>query len=90
MKNRKPVWIAIAFVVVFLAVIVYSSMNLSQNKVEVCLTFKGQTLCRIASATTREFAERTAITNACGEMAAGVTETMACNQLTPTSVKWLK
>jgi hypothetical protein len=88
--NKKPVWIGIAFVLIFLGVIVYSTLNLSQNKVEVCITFKGQTLCKIASATTRDFAQRTAITNACGEMASGVTETMACNQLKPDSVKWLK
>ncbi len=88
--NKKPVWIGIAFVVVFLAVIVYSTMNLSQNKVQVCITFKGQTSCKTASATTREFAIRTATTNACGELAGGVTETMACNQAIPDSVKTLK
>jgi hypothetical protein len=88
--NKKPVWIGIAFVVIFLGVIVYSSMNLSQNKVQVCLTFKGQTVCKIASATTRDFAVRTAVTNACGEIAGGVTETMACNQAKPDRVTWLK
>jgi len=88
--NKKPVWIAIAFVVVFLGVILYSSMNLSQNRVEVCMTFNGRSLCRIASATTREFALRTAVTNVCGEIASGVTETMSCNQATPTKVTWLK
>ena len=88
--NKKPVWIGIAFVIVFLGVIVYSTMNLSQNKVEVCITFKGRSLCRVASATTREFAVRTATANVCGELAGGVTETMACNQLTPDSVKTLK
>jgi hypothetical protein len=77
-------------VVIFLGVIIYSTMNLSQNKVQVCMTYNGRTSCRIASATTREFALRTATTNACGEIAAGVTETMGCNQATPTSVKWLK
>jgi hypothetical protein len=88
--NKKPVWIGIAFVVIFLGVIVYSTMNLSQNKVQVCMTYNGRSLCRIASATTRDFALRTAITNVCGEIASGVTETMGCNQATPTSVKWLK
>jgi hypothetical protein len=87
---KKPVWIAIAFVVVFLGVILYSSMNLSQNRVEVCMTFNGRSLCRVARATTRDFALRTAITNVCGEIASGVTETMSCNQATPTKITWLK
>jgi hypothetical protein len=88
--KKKPVLIAIVFVLVFLGVIVYSTLNLSQNKVEVCMTFKGQTVCKTASATTREFALRTATTNACGELAGGVTETMACNQAEPSKVTWLK
>ena len=88
--KKKPVLIAIVFVLVFLGVIIYSTMNLSQNRVEVCMTFKGQTVCKTASATTREFAVRTATTNACGELAGGVTETMACNQAEPSKVTWLK
>jgi energy-converting hydrogenase Eha subunit H len=88
--KKKPVMIGIVFVLVFLGVIIYSTMNLSQNRVEVCITFKGRSLCRVASATTREFAVRTATANVCGELAGGVTETMACNQATPDSVKTLK
>jgi hypothetical protein len=88
--KKKPVLIAIVFVLVFLGVIVYSTMNLSQNRVEVCMTFKRQTVCRVASATTREFALRTATANACGELASGVTETMACGQAEPSKVTWLK
>jgi hypothetical protein len=88
--KKKPVLVGIAFVVIFLGVIIYSTMNLSQNKVQVCMTFKGQTSCKTASATTRDFAVRTATTNACGEIAGGVTDTIACNQATPDSVKTLK
>jgi hypothetical protein len=87
---KKPVWIAIAFVLVFLGVIVYSSMTLSQNKVEVCMTYNGRMSCRVASATTREFALRTATTNACAEIASGVTDSIGCGQATPTKVTWLK
>lgn len=88
--KKKPVLIGIVFVLVFLGVIVYSTMNLSQSRVEVCMAFKGQTVCRTASATTREFALRTAITNACGDLASGVTESMACGQTEPSKVTWLK
>jgi hypothetical protein len=86
--KKKPVLLGIVFVLVFLGVIVYSTMNLSQNRVEVCMTFKGQTVCRIASATTREFALRTATSNACGDLASGVTESMACAQTEPSKVTW--
>ena len=87
---KKPVWVESRSSLIFLGVIVYSTMNLSQNKVEVCMTFNGQTSARSPRRPRRISRERTAITNACGEMASGVTETMACNQLKPDSVKWLK
>jgi len=85
---KKPVWIGIAFVLIFLGVIVYSSMNLSQNKVEVCMTYNGRTSCRTASATTKDFAVRTATTNACAEIASGVTESIGCEQTPPSKVTW--
>ena len=87
---KKPVIVGIVFVLVVLAVIVYSTMNLSAHRVEVCVQFKGQTNCRTASGSTEAFALRTATQNACAEIASGVTDSIACEQSTPTKVTWLK
>jgi len=85
----KTVVIGVVFVVAILAFLIYSSMHLAQHRVEVCVAFHGQTECRTASADTREHAQRTAQSNACGLIASGVTDTMTCERAEPTSVKWL-
>jgi hypothetical protein len=85
----KTVVIGVAFVVGVLAFLIYSSMHLAKYRAEVCIAYNGRTECRTASADTREHAARTAQSNACGLIASGVTETMQCEHLDPTSVKWL-
>ena len=76
-------------VLAFVIILTYSSMRGLKYRVNVCITFRGQTECRTASADSREHAQRTAQSNACGLLASGVTDTMQCEHLDPTSVKWL-
>ena len=87
---RKPVLAGVLFVLLVLGVIIYSTLTLAQHRVEVCLEFNGRRSCKTASATTEEFARQTAVTNICGELAGGVTETVACGRTVPVSVKVLK
>jgi hypothetical protein len=87
---KKPVLVGVIFVFVVLGVLVYSSMNLAKHRVEVCLTFHGNPSCRTASGTTEEFARRTAITNACSQIASGVTDSIACENTAPDKVTVLK
>ena len=86
----KPVIVGIIFIAVVLAVLLFSTMTLAKFRVEVCVTFNGRSDCRIASADTEEHALRTATTNACGLLASGVTDSLACEHSVPTSVRWLK
>ena len=87
---KKPVVAGIIFVLIVLGVIVYSSFNLAKHRLEVCITFNGKTNCKTASAVREEFALQTAVTNACGEIAFGVTETVACEHTPPAKVTRLK
>jgi len=86
----KPVIAGIIFVVMVLAALFYSTMNLAKFRVEVCMTFNGRTDCRTASADTEEHALRSATSNACGLIASGVTDSLACEHSQPASVRWLK
>jgi hypothetical protein len=86
----KPVVAGILFVVIVLAVLLYSTMTLAKYRVEVCMTFNGRTDCRTASADTEEHALRSATSNACGLIASGVTDSLACEHSQPASVRWLK
>jgi hypothetical protein len=76
-------------VLAFVIFLTYSSMHGVKYRVNVCVTFQGRTECRTASADSREHAQSTAQSNACGLLASGVTETMQCEHLDPTSTKWL-
>jgi hypothetical protein len=87
---KKPALVGIIFALIVLFFVVYSSMNLSGHKVEVCITFNGRSDCRTAAGATEEYARRTAITNACGDLASGVTESLACENTQPTSVRVIK
>jgi hypothetical protein len=56
----------------------------------VCMVFNGRADCRTASAANPREAQRTAITNACAQLASGVTESGQCENTPPESVTWLQ
>ncbi len=87
---KKPVLAGILIVLVIVGIMAYSMMNLSANRVEVCIEFNGQTRCKIARGVDKDTALRTATENACGEIASGVTDTMNCLRSTPKSVTILQ
>ncbi len=87
---KKPVLVGIVFVLGVLGVLVYSTMNLAQYRVEVCMGFNGKTQCRTASADSEEHALRAASSNACAIISSGVTDTIACEHAAPLKVTWLK
>jgi hypothetical protein len=78
------------FVVAFLALVAYSTMQGSRYRVVVCMAYQGRTNCRTVSAKSEEAALRAASDNACADIASGVTDTMRCQQSQPQSIKWLQ
>jgi len=52
---------------------------------EVCITFQGRTACRSAVGATDQEATTTAIQNACAFLAAGMTQTVQCQNRPPDS-----
>lgn len=77
-------------VVVFFGMLAYMTMGQRQFRVEVCMEFNGRQNCGTAAGATKQGALRTATENACGMIASGVGETIACGNKTPQSVKWLQ
>ena len=88
--KKKPVLIGVIFVLIVLGAIVYSSMNLSKYRVEVCMNFNGRTSCRTASGSNQEETLQTAVSNACADIASGVTDSIACERTEPTKETWVK
>ncbi len=85
---KKTAWVAIAFVVAVVAFVVLTTFRQQRFRCQVCVTFNGQRDCRTASATTREQAVRAAVTNACAQLASGVTDSIRCENTPPDSVEW--
>ena len=86
---NKTVALGIAFVVAVLVLIVYTTMGTARYRCEVCISFHERSACRTASARTQAQALRTATENACAQIASGVTDSIACGNTSPASVKWL-
>lgn len=89
MTKSKGFWIVALFGVLFLIVMYTSTRNLSAHRVEVCMEFRGQQACRVASAAAPEMAKRTATDNACAFLASGMSDSIACTNTPPLSVKTL-
>ena len=85
----RNVIIGIAGSLAFIALLAYMTMGMKQHRVEVCMEFMGRRNCRIAAGPTREQALRTASENACATISSGMTESTACGQTPPASVRWL-
>jgi hypothetical protein len=70
----------------FVAFVIYSTANLAQARCEVCIEYRGQTNCGIASGSTREEAQAGATTVACASISSGITDSIACSNTAPKSV----
>ncbi|MGE0438900.1 MAG: hypothetical protein AB7L66_00160 [Gemmatimonadales bacterium] len=82
--SRQAVfWIIAAGFVAFLA---YTSVKSQGVECEVCMTFAGGERCAKASGPSKEDATQTAQTTACGPLASGMDQTIACSRAVPKSV----
>lgn len=86
---RKEVILGIAIVAAILAALTYSTLQLGNHSVRVCMTYDGQTNCATASGSSREEAVNTATNTACGPISGGVTGSIQCGNTPPTRVEWL-
>lgn len=88
--NVRNSLFAVIAIVLFIGLLVYLSLGQKQVRAEVCVEFQGRTNCRTAAGPTQEQAVRTATDNACATISSGMTESMTCGRMPPTSVRVLK
>ena len=79
-----------ALVVALIGLIAYATLSGPRYRVKVCMTFAGRSTCKTVSGKSDDSALRSAITNACADIASGVTEVMGCEQSQPRSITWLE
>ncbi|MDA1314386.1 MAG: hypothetical protein O2968_13685 [Acidobacteria bacterium] len=82
----KPALIALIFAFVFLGVLIYSTLGLSQYSCAVCVTYEGRQNCSTSSAPTEKDAIRTATDVACAPISSGMTESIQCSNTPPDSI----
>ena len=89
-SKKVGILIGIVGAVIFVAILTYSMIGLRRQRVEVCMTFNGHTQCRQAAGTTHDEAVKTATNTACALIASGMTDSIACENTPPSSVKDLE
>ena len=83
MKPKPLIWIAI--VVAFTAFLAWSTLSSQNAECNVCVEFNGKSNCATASHASEDEAARSAQTTACGPIAAGMNQTIACEATVPVS-----
>jgi hypothetical protein len=83
MSARRNTLLAVLLVLGFVAWVIWSSVGAQAVECRVCLQFNGQENCAVASAANEEAAARTAQNTACGPLARGMNDAIACDNTPP-------
>ncbi|HKQ96579.1 MAG TPA: hypothetical protein VJV75_01760 [Candidatus Polarisedimenticolia bacterium] len=73
----------LVFLVLFIGAVVALSLRVPKVECEVCISFHGQQRCSRASAADEKGALQSATIAACGLLAGGMTDTIACQNTPP-------
>lgn len=65
----------------------YMTTAHAANRCQVCVAYHGRTNCATAAAETEQDAREGAQTTACGPLATGMDESIACGRVQPVSVQ---
>jgi hypothetical protein len=85
-RRRKRLALGAGAMTVFALLVVYRSFDVASVRCEVCVSFRGQQACRSVEAASKQEAQSAAVGNACALIAAGMTDTIACERTAPTRV----
>lgn len=81
MKRRSVIGLAIA--VAFAGFLLWSTLSAQRVDCEACVEFGGKRNCAKASAVDQVEALKTAVSTACGPLAQGMAESIACSNMPP-------
>ncbi len=76
-------WLALGTLTALISLVVYSSLRVGGVRCELCIEFEGRQACRAVDGDAEQEALAAARTNACAQIASGVTATMACERTPP-------
>ena len=82
---KRGTLIGLVVVALFAAFLLWSTLSAQRTECEACVEFAGQRNCAKASGTSDVEALRTAVSTACGPVASGMNESIACQNRPPVS-----
>lgn len=80
---KRGTIVTIVAVVVFGALLLFNTLSAQKVECSVCVEFKGGRNCATASHETEAEAKRSAQSTACGTIASGMDESIACDRVVP-------
>jgi hypothetical protein len=83
-SRARSTWLLVGGLLLFMGLIVYRSLQVAGYQCTVCIDFRGQSACRKVEGPTEHDALMGATNNACAFVAAGVTDSIACERTQPT------
>ncbi len=84
---KRSTLITLAVILVVIALFFYMSTARATEQCTVCMEFNGRSNCATAAGHTAAEATETAHNTACGPIASGMNETIACGNVAPVSVQ---
>jgi hypothetical protein len=84
---KRSTLITLAVILVVIALFFYMSTARATEECTVCMEFNGRSNCATAAGHTAAEATETAHSTACGPIASGMNETIACGNRAPLNVQ---
>jgi hypothetical protein len=85
--KRSTIGTLLSVVAVAGLVLVLMTSGQTANQCRVCVTYRGKSNCASAAGQTEQNAREGAQTTACGTLASGMDESIACGRIPPDSVQ---
>jgi len=84
---KRGTSITILALLAFGALLLFNTLAAQKSQCEVCVEFNGKQNCASASHENEQEAARSAQTTACGVLASGMDQSIACSRTKPVSVQ---
>ena len=84
---KRSTLLTLAVIAAIAALFFYLTTAHATVRCEVCMTYRGRTNCASAVGATEKAAQEGAQTTACGPLASGMDESIACGRQPPASVQ---
>jgi hypothetical protein len=84
---KRGTLITLIAIVAFGALLLFNTLSAQKVECTVCVEFNGARNCATASHENEDEARRSAQTTACGVLASGMDQTIACGRIQPASVQ---